>query len=136
MTTMIEVQSLISGIGFKVSLDPYSANPLADDYRAVNPETYAVAVKMAGPPPKLFAAGTQDLPTFCASGIDPALLRGIPYTARHAVAAMSSLAAVHDVFEESASDPYFTIDHRGLNEAIVRVRDWAAGRRDITEEPS
>jgi hypothetical protein len=130
--TTIERTSLISGHGHRVNIDPYGLNPLAQDYRQVNPDTYGVALSKAGPPPKMFSQGTADLPAFTASGIDPQLLLKLPYTARHAAAAEPGLSAVHALFEQA--DPYLTLPHEGLDAAIGRVRDWASGRMDMSPE--
>ena len=126
--TTVEISSLIAGPLFLVRIDPYAANPLADDYREVNAATYAAALSEGGPPPKMFSAGTSDTPAFTASGLDPKLLLKLPYTARHAVAAEPDLATVHGIFEQSADDPYLTIWHEGFDAAIARVRTWAIGR--------
>ena len=132
--TTIQTTSLISGQGFRITIDPYGLNPLADDYRQVNDGTYRIALSKAGPPPKMFAGGSADLPAFTASGIDPQLLLKLPFTARHAVAALPDVATVHAIFEDDADNPDLFIDHPGLQAAIVRVRNWAAGRMDITPE--
>ncbi|WP_374969925.1 hypothetical protein [Terrabacter sp. BE26] len=131
--TTIETTSLVSGAGHRVTIDPWGANPLADDYRQVNPENYAISVAKAGPPPKMFSSGTADLPAFTASGIDPALLLRLPYTARHYVAALPDKAAALAVFEDDATNPDLYFNHPGLQEAIVRMRNWAAGRADLAE---
>ncbi len=128
MTTAVEISSLIAGPLFVVRIDPYGANPLADDYEQVNAATYAAALSEGGPPPKMFSAGTSDTPAFTASGLDPKLLLKLPYTARHAVAAEPDLATVHGIFEQSADDPFLTIWHEGFDAAIARVRTWAIGR--------
>lgn len=129
--TTIERQSLVSGQGHRVTVDVHARNPLADDYRQVNPENYAISESKAGPPPKMFAQGTADLPAFTASGIEPSALLQLPYTARHAAAAMPDLASVHNLFENEAGNPDLHIDHPGLHQAIGRMRDWAAGRADL-----
>lgn len=122
--------SRVSGNRFRVSLDPYGLNPLAEDYRQVNAETYNLALSKAGPPPKMFAGGTADLPAFTASGIDPQHLLKLPYAVRHYVAALADPSAAHGIFEQYADDPYATFDHEGLQAAVVRMREWASGRMD------
>jgi hypothetical protein len=132
--TAIDRRSLISGPNHWVSIDAHGLNPLAEDYRGVNPDTYGVSVSKAGPPPKMFSGGTADLPAFLASGLDPQLLLQLPATARHAAAAEPDVAKVHAIFEQAGSDPYLTIGHEGLDAAIGRVRAWASGRMDKTTE--
>lgn len=127
---LVEMPSRVSGNRFRVSLDVYGLNPLADDFRQVNPATYDVALSKAGPPPKMFAGGTADLPAFTASGIDPTHLLKLPYTARHHAAALADPSAAHGIFEQYADDPHVVFDHEGLQAAVVRMREWASGRMD------
>lgn len=124
------MSSIVSGGQFRVTIDPYGLNPLAEDYRQVNAETYDLALSKAGPPPKMFASGAADLPAFTASGIDPKLLLMLPFTARHYVAALTDAANVHGIFEQDAADPYARFDHEGFTSAVTRMRDWAGGRLD------
>jgi hypothetical protein len=128
--TMITMDSLIVGPRAKVEVDPYGMNPLAEDCRQASPAAYNVALAKAGPPPKLFTDGTADLPAFTAAGFDPVELMRLPALTRHHVASVADPAIVHRLFEELASDPYARIDHPGLRDAILRVRDWASGRMD------
>ena len=128
--TIITRGSLISGPTHQVTIDAHGANPLAEDYRQVNADTYGVALSKAGPPPKMFSGGTADRPPFTASGLDPRLLDQLPYTARHAAAAEPDMAKVHSLFEQASTDPHLTIPHDGLHAAIGRIRDWASGRMD------
>ena len=64
----IDKRSMVSGDSYRVSIDPFELNPLAQDYAQVNPGNFNNSTYRAGPPPKMFAAGTQDLPAFTASG--------------------------------------------------------------------
>jgi hypothetical protein len=128
--TMIMIESLIVGSHARVEVDPYGANPLTEDCRQAAPAAFNAAVVKAGPPPKLFTDGTADLPAFTAVGFDPAELMRLPALTRHHVASVADPATVHHLFEELTSDPYARIDHPGLQDAILRVRDWASGRMD------
>lgn len=128
--TAIRKTSLVSGEGFKVEIDPFDSNPLADDYMAVNPGNFLASWQHAGDPPKLFDGGRSDLPPFTASGIDPQHLLRLPFTARHAAAAMTDPAQVAALIEEAAVNPDLYIDHPGLQAAVTRMRDWASGRMD------
>lgn len=128
--TDVMITSLISPPA-KILIDVYVANGLAADYQAVNSANYAVSVREAGPPPKMFLDGTADLPLFTASGIDPATLAKLPFACRHYAAGVPDRAQVVQLFEECANDPYAVLMCPPLQDAIVRMRDWAAGRRDL-----
>jgi hypothetical protein len=128
--TMITIDSLIVGSRARVDVDPYGPNPLAEDCRQAAPAAYNAAVVKAGPPPKLFTDGTADLPAFTAAGFDPDTLLRLPALARHYVAAVADAATVHQLFEQLTGDPYAYIQHPGLTEAVLRVRNWASGRMD------
>lgn len=130
---MIHIESLVSP-GHTVTVDGYSRNILADDYRAVAPDTFAVATRQAGPAPRMFTDGTADLPAFCASALDPALLLQIPALCRHYAAAEPDPAVVHSLFERCAADEHARLDHQGLSDAIGRIRAWASGRMDRKPE--
>jgi hypothetical protein len=105
--------------------DPYSANPLAEMLKERDPYRYeqVAAVKE---PPKLFAAGSADVPAFTASGIDPQLLLKLPVGVRHAAAANPDITQVFEWFETYAEFPEAEIDHEGLRAAKLRVEDWLA----------
>jgi hypothetical protein len=133
--TMITISSLIIGPRAKIEMDPYGTNPLADDCRQATPAAYNAALAKAGPPPKLFTDGTADLPAFTAAGFDPAELLRLPALTRHHVASVADTVTVHGLFEQLTSNPYAHIEHPGLTEAILRVRDWASGRRDRDTNP-
>lgn len=131
MIALITTTSLVSGEGFKVQINPYAPNPLADDYEQVNPATYATAVAKAGPPPKMFDGGMSDLPPFTASGVDPQVLLRLPFTARHAAAAVPDRSTLLRWLDEGAENADLYLDHPGLRAAIVRMRNWASGRMDF-----
>ncbi|MDO9378643.1 MAG: hypothetical protein Q7T56_07320 [Nocardioidaceae bacterium] len=103
--------------------DPYSPNPLADQYAQTHPERFE-AVSAAKAPPKMFAGGTSDTPAFTASGIDPQLLLRLPYGVRHAAAAEPDVTVVHGYFEQYADVDGAVIDHEGLRAAQYRLQDW------------
>jgi hypothetical protein len=90
---------------------------------------YALASAEA-PPPTMFGAG--DLPSFTASGIDPGVLAGIPWTARHAAAAAPTTAAAYAIIEE-VSGPDGDLEaaryagHGACRDYQNRVRSWAIG---------
>jgi hypothetical protein len=126
----IQITSLVAGNQYRVNIDPWALNPLADDLHQANPTVYTIAVQRAGPPPKMFTDGIADLPAFTSSGLDPGELLRLPYTLRHHAASLSDRAQLHGLFEEYSSDPYARVDHTGLREAILRVRAWASGRMD------
>lgn len=117
----------------KVMIDPWAPSPLVDDYRQASPGTASIADR-EGPPPTLFRSG--DLPAVTASGVAPELLRLVPYTARHALAAEPDRATVARILEEEADNPDFRLDHPGLEDYQRRVSDWASGRARITRNPA
>lgn len=128
--TMITIDSLIVGSRAKVEIDPYATNVLAEDCRQASPAAYNAALAKAGPPPKMFTDGAADLPAFTAAGFDPDKLLRLPALARHYVAAVADPSTVHQLFEQLAADPYAYVQHPGLTEAVMRIRDWASGRID------
>jgi hypothetical protein len=103
--------------------DPYSANPILEDMRSRDAAHFDALQEIA-PPPRLFAGGTADLPSFTSSGIDPKLLLQLPYGIRHHAAAEPDVAAVHALFEQFAHTPDAVIKHPGLDDAWQRVEQW------------
>lgn len=104
----------------------WAPNPLLAELRATRPAV-AAAAEADGPPPQLFDTGP--LPAFTASGIDPAVLAGLPWQARRPVAAARTAAEAWDLAEK-AGDPL------GLQELgkhpenagyIAEFTQWAAG---------
>lgn len=136
-TLVLEFQSRWSrrtsaGSGFlveraSVKVDVFGPNPLVDELRQADPETYAEASKR-GPAPTLFTTG--DLPLFTASGIDPALLNQLPWVARHA-AAKAPAAEATAIFEEYAAADQSTwaraqsVLEAGAMAYHARVDAWA-----------
>ena len=115
--------------GAEVNVDPWSVNVLADDLEQSNAWVYAQAIA-DGPPPKMFANGTADLPAFTASGIDPQLLLQVPGLCRHALAAEPNIAVVQASFEQDSTNPTAAYASAGLASAVQRMRVWAAGTFD------
>lgn len=82
----------------QVTVDAYSSTPLTDDLKQANPRRFQDANSRPGAVlPSLFVAG--ELPLLTASGIEPTLLLQLPWTIRHATAAIDSLATVNEIFE-------------------------------------
>lgn len=80
--------------------DPgYAANPLADFYRAseAHRATYAAASSESAAP-TLFESG--DVPLVTASGMDPSVLRSLPWQARHPAAEAPTLQAAMRIVED------------------------------------
>lgn len=113
-------------------VDPYSANPLLEHYRATMGADAADRIRRVsdfGRPPTLFKTG--DLPVMTASGLDPAKLRGLPWEARHAAAAASS-AEVAAIFEDCGSGDETAIanasihhgQHPGNRDYELRMQTW------------
>jgi hypothetical protein len=111
--------------GRQVTVDPYGRNPLADEARQLFPGLAALAAA-ALPAPRMFTDGTEDVPIFTASGVNPEmLLLRLPYRVRHAAAAEPSMDLVlGDLFPRYAGNPYAHLEHLGLTNAVDRVRAW------------
>ena len=109
--------------------DPYGVNPLVDDLRASAPAVYRAALA-EGPAPRLFESG--DLPAFTASGIDPAVLRSLPWQARHPAAETRDRAQALAIVEDCAGDGAMFAamefgPYRANQDYEARVRTWAVG---------
>lgn len=123
---LVEVVSLIVP-GELVMLDPFRKNPLAADAAAVAEVDYRRAREANGPPPKLFTGGEADLPPFTASDLAPFHLERLPYTMRHAIAAMAGTSAAFDLiwgWQRAGCDPLTRLDCVGLTEAVDRMHAW------------
>ena len=107
--------------GATVDVDPFAVNGLADEALQLS------VIKPKGVAPKMFSAGSSDLPTITASGLDPRLLLGVPYRTRHFLAALADPAELYGLFEDLTSQPNAVLMHPGLQEAVQRVRRWALG---------
>ena len=113
----ITVGSLISP-GAEVTIDPFGRNPLAEDCRQV----MTLTPKRSAP--LMFTGGTQ-ISAVHSERHRPNLLLKLPFTVRHAVAAMVATDEVHAAFELYGDDPYARIPHQGFDEAVGRMRTWA-----------
>lgn len=126
----VQEQRSVWSSGTKVQIDGYGANPLVEDARQANPALYAAASSEA-PAPTLFVSG--DLPLFTASGADPALLRQLPWCARHAGAHATApeLATMLERYAGPAGWTAAAMDHpedQGENGAYrARVSNWLSG---------
>jgi hypothetical protein len=113
----------------------YALNPLVAQTQADG--VYASAYEASGGAvPTLFRSG--DLPAFTASGVEPGLLRNIPWAARHALAAEPDRARVLDLFEQlSGPDADLALaelaNHDGNKEYTNRVVAWKNEGWDLTQ---
>lgn len=122
----IEINSMFTGSDRPrvVTVDAYTPNPLADEVHALWPTEYAIATRINGPAPRMFLAGTADVPVFTASGFEPASLLVLPYRTRHYVSAEPSIAVAQAQFERFIGDPFAHVEHEGLSKAIARLNEW------------
>ena len=111
--------------GTRVAVDPYSANPVVDGFKAQSPALYAAAL-LEGPPPTLFECG--DLPPFTTSGVDTMYLTWVPFGVRHHAAVAQSRGEVLQLIEDFGKDPSGSVDSDGLSAYLRRVSDWLTGR--------
>ncbi|MGC4112322.1 MAG: hypothetical protein QM747_18270 [Nocardioides sp.] len=105
-----------------IEIDNRGVNPLVDYAHATDAER---AHQVAGfaEAPKMFSAGTADLPPFTASGLPPEELLKLPFGMRHAVAAEPNITKVYEFFEEDL-DPAAVIPCEALETAYYRVQTW------------
>jgi hypothetical protein len=68
----------------------------------------------------MFSAG--DLPVITASGLDPAILRFVPWSHRHSAAAEGDAAVIYTLIEEAAALDQRTLQNRAGAEAWERYR--------------
>lgn len=107
----------------------YELNPVLASIAANQRNTYAAATAHNPQPPTLFESG--DLPPFCASGVDPAVLTDVPWQARHRIAAEPDRAEVLAMIEEVSGEDGpamagMLYGHDLDNKAYVaRVERWA-----------
>ncbi|YCK81225.1 hypothetical protein M1D89_19470 [Arthrobacter sp. D3-18] len=107
--------------------DPTALNPLYELELQQRPDLVEIAIKEA-PIPTMWATG--DLPPFTASGIDPEMLRHVPWQARHAAAAEPDRAKVLgmiDNYQGGAEQDIIEVEHEGLAAYRVRMQRWMAG---------
>lgn len=116
----------------------YAANPALDEVRQTQASVFAAAVRLNPQPPTLFESG--DLPPFCASGIDPALLADVPWMARHRIAATAdraeALRMIEDVSGEHGLDIAASEYGRDLanKQYQSRVERWAVNGAMVADE--
>jgi hypothetical protein len=92
-----------------------SSNPLAAQTLANAPDAYASAARVA-PVPELFHSGAR--PTFTASGVDPAVLDGIAWPARHPAARAESAAVAYQLLQD-----YPVTDPHAVSYALAEFQD-------------
>lgn len=122
-------------IAASTPMDPrgvYASNPLVGQVQQMG--GYQPAVEASnGYVPSLFASG--DVPVFCASGIDPVVLKGVPWQARHALATEPDRAKALQMYEE-LSGPDGDIaaaeyaNHPGNADYERRVVAWSSAGWD------
>jgi hypothetical protein len=102
----VQQRSIWSSQNRSVTIDVFAANPLADDLRQVDPARYEAAKRRGGPVPTVFVTG--DLPAATTAGIDPQLLAGVPYVARHALmnAAAGDAVAMLEAYGAATADAW------------------------------
>ncbi|PRY24051.1 hypothetical protein [Pseudosporangium ferrugineum] len=111
----------------------YSANPLVAEAQATG--VYASAAEASGGmTPTLFQSG--DVPAFTASGIDPSLLRNVPWAARHALATEPDRTRALQLFEDLSGPDGEVLaaqyeDHSGNKEYRDRVLAWQQAGWDL-----
>ncbi|HEX7163225.1 MAG TPA: hypothetical protein VF223_18570 [Trebonia sp.] len=106
----------------------FSSNPLHDELRQSRPALVAAAERDNPDVPRLF--GDRDLPPFCASGLDPAILATLPWPLRRPVAAMPNLTAAFNLVEKYSGEPEMTrelITSRHNTDYIERFSLWLQG---------
>lgn len=104
--------------------DPYAVNGLADHFKEAYPKTFAIATRLVGKVPGLFAGGSSDLPAVLASGFDTSVLNQLPWQTRHQVAAEPDAAAAYRQIEAYSGNPGAVAQCAELTEAWARVNAW------------
>jgi hypothetical protein len=114
--------------GAILPVDTYGPNPYVTALSAEYPGVFKAASERR-PAPTLFAS--SDLPSFTASGVDPARLADLPFTLRHAAASENSVGKLLEWIEQSMADreasKHLVIPHAGLIAYRDRVNAWVAG---------
>jgi hypothetical protein len=118
----------------------FARNPAVEQIAAASPGAYRDAITADPNPPTLFATG--DLPAFCASGIDPGLLAGTHWAARHAIAAESDPAVAMELLGFASGPDADTAvrsmpelgAHPGNRDYLARVQRWAEGGTPVFAE--
>lgn len=109
----------------------YSANPILDEVLSSSSHVQTISASVRSghsSPPTLFHSG--DLPAFTASGIDPQVLRNVPWMTRHRIAATSDRAEALGLIEyvsgpeglDVAGDFLSDVENRDYRR---RVEQWS-----------
>jgi hypothetical protein len=114
----------IGAIGItNIEIDRYATNPVVDLYRQSMPDAQFV-----GPPPQMFLNG--DLPPITGSGVDPQVLRWVPWSWRHSAAYTESRGRLLQYIEEADTGGSADLQTDGgaaaLANYIGAVQTWAA----------
>lgn len=114
----------------------YALNPYVDQLAASDPAAVTAAMAANSTPPTLFAGG--DLPAYCASGLDPAGLTAVPWYARHAVAAATTVDDARFLIEfYSGPDGLVhageTQRHVGNRDYETRIWEWIGAGEEAAE---
>lgn len=106
--------------GPAVPIDLYDLNPYVTIVRSL-----PAGDGITGEPPSMFSAG--DLPIITASGVDPALLRFVPWSHRHSAAATGDRGEVFTMIEQAAELDQDTLQNRAGTERLEAYRQavWA-----------
>jgi hypothetical protein len=86
------------GRGPVTQVDLFDLNPLVTIVR-----TSSLPSPYGGPAPTMFSAG--DLPLFTASGVDPTILRFVPWSHRHSAATTGDIGVVFAMVEDAEELP-------------------------------
>jgi hypothetical protein len=117
-------------VAASTAVDPrgvYASNPLVAQLQQTGDYPYAVQAS-GGQVPTLFASG--DTPAFTSSGIDPKILKGVPWQARHSLAAEPSRVKALEMYEELSGPDGEVLaaqyaHHDGVKAYEQRVMAWA-----------
>ncbi|MDR6439093.1 hypothetical protein J2790_004268 [Paenarthrobacter nicotinovorans] len=115
--------------------DPTALNPLYELELQERPHLVEAATSESLPP-TMWATG--DLPPFTASGLDPEMLRHVPWQARHAAAAEPDRAKVLGMIENyqgGNEQEIIGIEHEGLAAYRQRMNDWLSGKNRPKDKP-
>lgn len=115
-----------------VPLVPRGADPADYELNPLVEQLLPTGITVEQGTPTLFTSG--DLPPFCASGIPPADLLGVPWLGRHAVATAGTEAEARQLIEAMsglngavvARSETSIAGHPGNADYRSRVREWAA----------
>jgi hypothetical protein len=103
-----------------MELDRYATNPLVDFYRAAMP-----GAEFVGPTPTMFLHG--DYPVVTSSGVPVAILRWVPWWARHEAALTTSQSRLYALIEEADTGSFnllTELGRKGWDDYRSRVETW------------